>query len=184
MNKRQLSLCLLSLVACLATAGCQSDAEYEQALCATPYDRPFPLGQVTDAHWETQQANAEAAKFIFFDHEFVGDTAKLGPAGKKHLWQVGLRLPHVPFPVIVEESPNAANPHLDHARRETIVDHLSQMGIEPELIQGRVGVAPAFPEGLTAIEGEAAYYSTIGADGFDRGGGAGRRCSGHGGYFR
>lgn len=184
MNGRLFWICLLPLAGCLATVGCQSHVPHEQKMGAAPYDRPFPLGQVTDAHWETQQTNAEAAKFIFFDHEFVGDTAKLGPAGTKHLWQVGLRLSHVPFPVIIEESPDNRNPRLDQARRETIVDHLSQMGLEPDLIQSRVGVAPAFPEGLSAIEGEAAYYSTIGGSDFGVGGGAGRRFSGRGGHFR
>src|SRR4051812_4370689 len=63
-------------------------------------DRPFPLGEVNDAHWETQETNAQAAKFIFHDHEFVGDTAELAPSAKKHLMQVALRLEHVPFPVV------------------------------------------------------------------------------------
>src|SRR5687767_9698199 len=71
-------------------------------------DRPFPLGQVTDAHWETQQTNAEAADFIFYDHEFRmdtrtrTDTAELTPGGKKHLQQIALRLEHTPFPVVIE----------------------------------------------------------------------------------
>src|SRR5204862_7308889 len=60
-------------------------------------DRPFPLGQVSDSFWETQQTNAEAADFIFYDHEFRGNTAELSPGAKKHLMQVALRLEHVPF---------------------------------------------------------------------------------------
>src|ERR1041384_4859886 len=56
------------------------------------YDRPFPLGQVTDSFWETQQTNAEGADFIFFDHEFKGNTAELAPGAKKHLQQIALRL--------------------------------------------------------------------------------------------
>src|SRR5262245_33156917 len=50
-------------------------------------DRPFPIGAVTDRFWETQQTNAEAADFIFYDHEFVGDTAQLTPLAKRHLEQ-------------------------------------------------------------------------------------------------
>ena len=69
-------------------------------------DRPFPIGQVTDSFWETQQTNAEAADFIFYDHEFRGNTAELAPGAKKHLEQVALRLEHVPFPVVIEESPH------------------------------------------------------------------------------
>ena len=53
-------------------------------------------------HWETQQTNAEAADFLFYDHEFRYDTkgrvdtAELTPGAKKHLMQVALRLEHVP----------------------------------------------------------------------------------------
>ena len=84
-------------------------------------DRPFPVGQVTDSFWETQQTNAEAADFVFYDHEFRGNTAELAPGAKKHLEQVALRLEHVPFPVVIEESPHDARPELDQARRRTIV---------------------------------------------------------------
>ena len=92
-------------------------------------DRPFPLGQVSDSHWETQRTNAEAADFIFYDHEFRGNTAQLAPGGKKHLEQVALRLEHVPFPVVVEESPHDARPELDEARRRTIVEQLARIGV-------------------------------------------------------
>ena len=49
---------------------------------------------MTDSFWETQQTNAEAADFLFYDHEFKfdtrsrQDTADLTPGGKKHLQQV------------------------------------------------------------------------------------------------
>src|SRR5689334_7280511 len=68
------------------------------------YDRVFPLGQNNDAFWETLQTNAEAGDFIFFDHEFSGETAMLAPGAKRHLEEVALRLPHVPFPVVIEQS--------------------------------------------------------------------------------
>ena len=66
------------VLACLVAVGCHSQprAPKEQTL-GPPYDRPFPLGQVTDAHWETQQTNAEAADFIFYDHEFEGRNSRM-----------------------------------------------------------------------------------------------------------
>lgn len=139
------------------------------------YDRPFPLGQVTDAFWETQQTNAEASDFVFYDHEFVGETAELTEGGKRHLLQVALRLPHVPFPIIVEQSADNARPRLDRQRRETIVDELTRLGVEQ--IDPRVGVAPALARGITAMEGESAYYRTLDSNGFETGG---RRYSGRG----
>ncbi|QDU26057.1 hypothetical protein ETAA8_60990 [Anatilimnocola aggregata] len=144
------------------------------------FDRPFPIGQSTDSFWETQQTNAEAADFTFYDQEFRGDTAELGPGAKKHLESVALRLEHVPFPIVVEESRHNARPQLDEARRRTIVMHLNRMGITNA--DERVVVANAFAEGFTAIEAEDSYYSGILSGGF--GGGAGRRFGGTGGMYR
>lgn len=142
-------------------------------------DRPFPLGQVTDSFWETQQTNAEAADFIFYDHEFRGSTAELAPGGKKHLEQVALRLEHVPFPVVIEESPHDNRPELDQQRRQTLVEQLGRLGLPNA--EERVVVANAFPEGYTGIEAEGAYYNVLGNN-FS--GGAGRRFGGYGGAYR
>jgi outer membrane protein OmpA-like peptidoglycan-associated protein len=153
---------------------------HEQRL-GPPYDRPFPLGQVTDAHWETQQTNAEAADFILYDHEFIGNTAQLTPKGQKHLVQIALRLEHVPFPIVVEQSPDGKYPQLDAQRRQAVIDYLVALGYEKQRIENRVVVAPAFAEGLSAVEGEAAYYSTFYGQFY---GGTGRRYGGTGGFWR
>lgn len=181
--------CLLLAAGCLLMSGCEcctgwfgggrgAGQTHEQRL-GPPYDRPFPLGQVTDAHWETQQTNAEAAKFVLYDHEFVGDTVKLTPKGQKHLLQIAIRLEHVPFPVVVEQSPDGRYPQLDVERRREVIGYLGQLGLEN--FENRVVIAPAFAEGLRAVEGEAAYYSTFGNQFY---GGAGRRFGGYGGVFR
>jgi hypothetical protein len=180
--------CLLLAAGCLLLSGCEccpgwlggrrAGVPHEQRV-GPPYDRPFPLGQVTDAHWETQQTNAEAAKFILYDHEFVGDTAKLTPKGEKHLVQIALRLDHVPFPVVVEQSPEGRYPQRDVQRRQSVIRYLRALGLER--FENRVVVAPAFAPGLSAVEGEAAYYETFGDQFY---GGAGRRFGGYGGVFR
>jgi len=150
-------------------------------------DRPFPLGQVTDSFWETQQTNAEAADFIFYDHEFRYDTrthvdtAELAPGGKKKLMQVALRLEHVPFPVVIEESQHGRRPELDEARRQTVIRELNRLGVTGA--DGRVVVASAFAEGFTGVEGENAYMSVLGWNG-GNGGGYGRRFGGYGGFYR
>ena len=147
--------------------GCASDG-------GPPYDRPFPIGQVTDAHWETQQTNAEAADFVFFEHEFVKDSADLAPSAKRHLEGVALRLEHVPFPVVIEQTPYDANPKLDAARRQTVVESLARMGLVK--VESRVIIANAFPASRTAIEAERTYYNGIllgGAGGAGGGGGGG-----------
>lgn len=143
------------------------------------HDRPFPLGQVTDAFWEAQQTNAEAADFIFHDHEFVGNTAVLAPGAKRHLEMVALRCEHVPFPIVIEQTPHNARPELDRARRATIVEQLNRMGVMNA--DQRIVIANAFPEGYTAVEAESAYFGSLGL-GF--GGGGGRRFGGTGGFYR
>ena len=143
------------------------------------HDRPFPLGQVTDAFWETQQTNAEAADFIFYDHEFVGNTAVLAPGAKRHLESVALRSEHVPFPIVIEQTTHNARPELDYARRTTIVEQLNRMGVLNA--DQRVIIANAFPRGYSSLEAESAYFRTLGL-GF--GGGSGRRFGGFGGSYR
>jgi hypothetical protein len=182
---------LLTTLALAAFAGCHH-GEYcntgggRRGTRGAMADRPFPLGQVSDSFWESQQTNAEAADFIFYDHEFRGNTAELAPGAKKHLMQVALRLEHVPFPVVVEESPGTHSPadtirrkELDQARRQTIVEQLARLGASN--VEERVIVANAFPEGYTGIEAEGSYYNVIG-DSF--GGGVGRRFGGTGGAYR
>jgi hypothetical protein len=142
-------------------------------------DRPFPLGQASDSFWETQQTNAEAADFVFYDHEFRGSTAELAPGGKKHLEQVALRLEHVPFPVVIEQSPHNSRPELDQQRRQTLVEQLGRLGLPNA--EERVVVANAFPEGYTGIEAEGSYYNVLSNS---WGGGAGRRFGGFGGMYR
>jgi hypothetical protein len=164
---------------------CSGQGKRRGSYAGPAADRPFPLGQVSDSHWEIQQTNAEAADFIFYDHEFRYDTknrvdtAELTPGAKKHLMQVALRAEHVPFPIVIEESPHNARPELDQARRRTIVEQLGRLGLPNA--EERVVISNAFPEGYTGIEAEASYYNIFGS-GF--GGGAGRRFGGTGGFYR
>ena len=186
---------LLILASLLALAGChhgggQADCDPHGGAAAgrraarrdtgPGYDRPFPIGQVTDSFWETQQTNAEAADFVFYDHEFKGNTAELGPGAKRHLEQVALRLEHVPFPVVIEESTHRAMPQVDQARRQMIVEQLARLGVVNAA--ERVIVANAFNRHYTSQEAEASYYSGILNGSF--GGGAGRRFGGTGGAYR
>ncbi|MGA2033414.1 MAG: hypothetical protein ABSG68_14255 [Thermoguttaceae bacterium] len=163
---------VLSLAGSLVLSGCRTGP-------GPAFDRPFPHGQVTDAHWETQQTNAEASDFVFYDHEFVGDTSKLTPLGQKHLLQVACRLDHVPFPIVIEETPNQKNLKLDAERRLAIIQKLAQLGVCK--VDQRVVVAAAIADGVTAIEGEAEYYQIVGGSDY---GGYGRGSSGYGGIRR
>jgi len=181
---------LLAVLCLVASTGCQSYYSGAQ------FDRPFPLGMVSDAFWETQQTNAEAADFIFYHHEFRAKTAELAPGTKRHLESVAIRIENVPFPVVIEQSKHNRYPKLDQKRRQIIVEHLTRMGVQD--VENRVIISPSFVNGYSATEATQAYYSTFenaglgtgaGGGGFGRGfggsgGGFGRRNSGTGGLFR
>ncbi len=179
-TKTRLYHCLLASVCCLFLLGCESAEPCSHHVCSNggaclpgagvgpACDRPFPLGQVTDAFWDTQQTNAMASDFIFYDHEFVLETTKLTPLGEKHLQQVALRLNHVPFPVVVEESVDNKKPKLDADRRLAIIQDLARLGVCQ--VDRRVVVARAFGDGISAVEGEAAYYQTLSGGGAGFGG--------------
>ena len=160
----------------LSLGGCHST--YKPSV-----DPPFALGQVTDAFWDTQQTNAEAADFIFYDHEFRGETVELTPAGRDHLLQVAARLAHVPFPVVIERYENNYKPSLDCQRRLAILAGLAQLGVTG--VDQRVVIAPAFAPGLTSDEAQLAYSQSLigGSRGFS-GGGFGASSTGGGSFGR
>ena len=149
-TKRLAGFVLWPLTACWLAFGCAEPGP--------PYDRPFPLGQVTDAHWDTQITNAQASSFVFYDHEFIGDSAKLNVLGQRHLVQVAIRLRHVPFPVVIEETPNQKNSKLDAARRQAILERLGELGLRD--LDCRVVIAPAIAEGMRGPEAEQVYQGS------------------------
>ena len=154
---------LITVIICAVSAfvisGCAQDK-------GPRYDRPFPVGQVTDSFWEAQQTNAESCKFIMFDHDFEGETATLTPAGQKHLISIARRLPYVPFPIVIEESLNKRAEEVDvlaEQRRKNVIDLLNRFyanGFPSDVpLEQRVVIAKAFPRAIFATEGEAAFYS-------------------------
>lgn len=158
---------------------------------------PAPLGTLSDPVWQTQEVNAEASKFVVYEHEFVLGGVRMNMAGQNHVKQIAARLDAgAPFPVAVERSmtstrpedeyqfPVHPNPELDNRRREVVVRALTAMGIADA--DQRVVVAPAFAEGYTGPEAEAAYqrslYNNSGQGGFGGfGGGFGGFGAGQGG---
>jgi hypothetical protein len=125
--------------------------------CGVP-DR-YPLGSVNRAHYQTMEANAEAADFILHRHEFVGETAELTPYGKDHLLEIAARARSAPFPILVERSENNSNPALDNHRRTIIAQALVDDGVGDAL--ERTIVAPAYGKGLTAPEAQADYSQFV-----------------------
>ena len=149
------------------------------------YDSPPPphvLGESIDEINQLQEENAEASKYVIYQHEFKLNDSRYGkPAsgirlneyGEDHLKQIAKNMrAGAPYPVVVERSQTSSKPgtefeypvhfnsKLDSHRREVVVRALAAMGIEDA--DKNVVIAPAFAEGLSGTEAEAAYRSGMG----------------------
>ncbi|MDA7978710.1 MAG: hypothetical protein MPJ50_08065 [Pirellulales bacterium] len=189
------------LAAALAAGGCQ--ARRQADMYYQPPTPPQMLGYQTDTINQRQEENAEASKYVIYQHEFqpneydevtsreVGGL-RLNEAGEDHLMQIALMLRKgSPYPVVIERSntsikadtefryPVHYNPELDLARREVVVAALKRMGIEDA--EYRVVVADDFAAPLTDLEASSAYRQGI-QGGLNAGGlGAGGFGGGFGG---
>jgi hypothetical protein len=156
------------------------------------------LGTKVDQIMQMQDENAEAAKFVIYQHEFedvryVDDVAekvvRLNEYGEDHVRQIAASLrAGAPLPVVVERSQTSArtgtkyeypvhlNPELDMQRRELVVQALGRMGIADA--DTRVVVAPAFSQPLSGMEATSAYAAGI--SGWGGGGGMGGGMGGGG----
>ena len=180
--------CLGTLSVLLTAAGCGTPAMYYQ----TP---PVPemLGTKVDQIMEIQEENAEASKFVIYQHEFelnkykdgqMTSGLRLNEYGEDHVRKIAENLRNgAMFPVVVERSrtsprpgtkyeyPVHLNPNLDMQRREVVVRALTRMGIEDA--DTRVVIAPAIAQPLTGPEAEQAYATGLWGGGMGGGMGGG-----------
>jgi len=159
------------------------------------YQAPAPqrtLGSLNDAIFQIQEVNAEASKFVVYQHEFALNGVRLNTAGEDHVKRIAAELERgTDYPVIIERSftsprqnttykfPVHPNPELDMQRREVIVRSLTAMGVAEA--DQRVSVAPAYVPGYTDPEAERAYARGILSGGFGGFGGFGGGFGGFGG---
>ncbi len=176
--------CLIILVA----GGCQGPA-WRNYYASPP---AAPLGSLSDPVWQNQEINAEHSDFVIHDHEFELNPDRLNTGGEDHVKQIAARLLEgQDATVVVERSmssprpdtehqyPVHPNPELDMRRRDIIVRSLLAMGVSDA--DERVVVAPAFAQGITGNEAEAAYGVGLSGGGFG-GTGIGGFGGGFGGF--
>lgn len=194
---------LTSMALALCICGCCQD----RGATRVQVDAPRPLGAQLDEILQTQELNAEASKYVMYEHEFqppviandgaVSDGWKLNEFGEDHLKRIAANLNRGDhFPVVVERSrispkqgtkylyPVHFNEDLDLRRRAMVVTALQAMGVADA--EERVVIAPAFAEGVTAQEASRAFsqgQSMGGSGGLRGGGGFGRSGFGGGGIF-
>ncbi len=84
-----------AVAAALLTSGCHT-------IVRPVAQGPLPLGAAVAPFVQTMETNGEAMDFVIHQHEWIGTTAQLTPAGQTHLMQIARRLADVPYPVIIE----------------------------------------------------------------------------------
>lgn len=116
----------------------------------------LPLGSTIRAHDQVMETNAEAADFILYDHDFVGQTAHLTPDARDKIVEIAARMRSVPFPVIIERSENNSNPELDALRRNLVAQILTDFGNVDA--QQRTIVSNSYGMGYSGSRAENMYY--------------------------
>jgi len=186
-SKIWLSVVLVSLI--MTAPGCQT---WKQA--KLQYDPPKPqrtLGSINDTIWKSQEANAEASKYVVYEHEFKLNTPQLNDGGENHLMMIAARLQRgQEAPVVVEQStmgidpaseyqyPVNPDPELDVRRRQVVVTALTRLGVKDA--EDRVVISPAFAAGSKATEDERAYMRAF-SQPYQQYGGGGRHPNTYGG---
>ncbi|MFV0443551.1 MAG: hypothetical protein ACK5Q5_08270 [Planctomycetaceae bacterium] len=166
------------------TSACLTNADLR--LCSAFYQRSnaipdtLPLGTTNRAWYQVMETNAEAVDFIIYSHDFVGDTARLTPDGRDHLWEIAARMRSTPFPVVVERSENNSNPELDAHRRQLVVAVLSNFGNADA--EQRTVVSTPYGPGYNGFQAESMYYRHVGGGGYNNSGSFGNNLGSFGGF--
>ena len=179
MNHCRLQVFCVVFVSLLSVVGCRGRRNADDFYQETP--PPVALGTYVDAPLRIQEENAEASKFVVYQHEFklnqgepgdVLDGLRLNEEGEDHLRRIAENLRRgAPYQVIIERSrtseradtrygyPVHYDPQLDNRRRLVVVHALIAMKIKnaDELVV----VSPAYAEGLTGREAERAYRRAL-----------------------
>ncbi len=191
-RSRRTALTLLTAIT--VSSGCSSSSLNPARFFYSGTPQIAPLGAISDGIWANQETDAEASKFVVYEHEFKLRSVRLNDAGEDHVKQIAAQLQEgASFPVVIERSMNdksrgeyqypvGPNPELDNQRRQVVIAALRLMGIDDA--EQRVVVAPAFAQAATAQEAETGYLRGLqpgrssgnfggGFGGFGAGGGSG-----------
>lgn len=173
-----------ALLACsaLLTGGCHTtdDCGGTKHCCAhDPATVPPPLGHYLGEFKAIQAGLAEEDDFVLYEYEWVGDTARPGPYGGRHLEQIAVRLAAgEPPPVVIEVHPE---PNVNEARQQFVIGFLAERGVPNAHERVFVGYPKA--EGMYGEEAVSLYpryITTSSQAGFNRGAGMGGFGGGRG----
>jgi hypothetical protein len=138
-------------------SGCYPDTEVVSGdVRGSSVLMPEPNGAFVHKMEEVQTGKAQASQYVFFLDEWYQGGTVLGPYGTYHLQHIVPKLPHVPYPVVIQPAPDAA---LNETRRRVIVAALVRAGIAEA--DQRVIVAFPDAEGLYGEEAPHIYYDML-----------------------
>jgi uncharacterized membrane protein YgcG len=134
----------------LLTAGCCANCG--RLLCdecadIPPGAIPQPTGSHTCAWQTTQEALAENDDFVVYQYEWKGESAELGPFGRRHVNGLRPRLASGPCPLVIEPSEDS---DIDQQRQATLVALLTAYNVPDADSRVIVGFGQA--EGLHGLE--------------------------------
>src|SRR4051812_9364637 len=116
MNLCKISACFITASALAAlAAGCSTHSnemgtsrfQHDFGKVIPPGAMPDPPGEHVRRFQAVQRTNAMAQEYVIFNHEWYMGGRTLGPYGEHHLRHMITRLAAVPYPVIIQPTPDA-----------------------------------------------------------------------------
>jgi hypothetical protein len=128
--------------------------------CFLGYPENFrspPLGYFLYRNFQTQVANADAARMVLYQYDFVDGSTALNLHGQDKLARIAALLPRNFAPVVIERLPCA--PGLAEARRLAVLDELAHgpFPVPPE----RVVVGAPIATGLNGVDAALVYENLL-----------------------
>src|SRR5205807_1939184 len=121
------------------------------------YFQAPPLGHSIALHYQTNVANADAARMVLYQYDFLPGGEQLSLRGRDRLAQIATMLPCNGFPIIIERIPT--NPRLAEGRRLAVLNELAQAPFP--VPAERVLIGPPIAVGLAGTEAVLVYGNLI-----------------------
>lgn len=135
-------------LAAFSAVGCASPCCVEVECSDPAVPLTYPLGAVSQAHYNVMQDNGEAADFVISELEFEPGGTALTYAGRDHILELSARMRETPFPVLIE--PSGSDPNLDTLRREMVATILNDLGNSDA--EQRTLISRPYSDGMAASE--------------------------------